>query len=152
MILSSLGNNNGADQTAQRRRLVCTFFVRLWQNMTSIIKAHPVQPVSTWLQVNRPLAMKKDGIQTRKRKPKNSNKSATSPTGSKDELQTVKSEISGKFQIYFSRSYVVSTCTRVSTCKPYSIRITTATTQTWLKHVVLGAWGAACFTIKTDQS
>lgn len=46
------------------------------------------------LQVNRPLAMKKDGIQTRKRKPKNL-KSAGSGNNT-DSANSVKSEPSGK--------------------------------------------------------
>lgn len=46
------------------------------------------------LQVNRPLAMKKDGIQTRKRKPKNL-KSAGSGNNT-DSANNVKSEPSGK--------------------------------------------------------
>lgn len=46
--------------------------------------------------VHRPLAMKKDGIQTRKRKPKSAAKNASSPSGSRDDLQTTKSDTSDK--------------------------------------------------------
>lgn len=42
--------------------------------------------------VHRPLAMKKDGIQTRKRKPKSATKNTGSPVVGKDDLQTTKSE------------------------------------------------------------
>ena len=35
-------NNKGADQTAQMRRLICAFIVRIWQNRFSYDEAHSI--------------------------------------------------------------------------------------------------------------